>query len=1166
MTTIVNPYIAGAPVDEIKMFFGREDIFSWIERSLTGQYVDNILVIHGQRRVGKTSILKQLPHRLSRRYIPVFLDLQGRTHTSLDRFLWWMGREIGRLLKKEHGIDLQTPEREALSEDPEKFETQFLPELRQAVGERVVLLTFDEFDMLDETAVKAGLGGSLVTTLRRLMGTPGLGFIFSIGSSGRKLENMKAAYTDFFKTALYKKVSFLGREDAYRLVTEPVAGILEYHPQSVERIYQITHGHPYFTQLLCHELFSRCQKSGEWTVGPADVEAVLEDVVERGTVNLKFVWDDAENLEKWAMAALAQQPQGFDAARLGQALQRCGVRFADQDLAAALLRLQEKDVLAGDNTFVVELMRIWLQKNRPLERVRDELVELNPIASRYLEIGMEHRDRGQIEPAIESFRQALKFDPANRQARLFLGEIYLEQRSYSLAAAEFEQITADGESDVAGLAGLCRAYLGLGKGAWEQGQTAGAIAWFEKVLKINPEHLEGRQHLAAIYRESAETALAQQRDDEAVLAFRQALDYTPEDAALDQAYQRAQALRLERALQRLLAQAERQRQAADWDAALAALEQAQNLAPGRPDLQARVRAIQDEQRQHRLDSFKERARTEAKAERWEQAAVAWEQALELAPDDPEATQGLAQARQLARLEQDYRAARLALKERRYNEAIRLLKGVINEDETFKDAPALLARAVEAAHRARPKLPVRGLLAGLGALLGLALVVLGVMYLPELLRNAAPPSPGSPTAPIAAAITSPDASPTIGLPPEETLDVSTSPAAVQATQAVRTSIPIVTFTSPPSPTPQNPPPTDTAATAISPTVASSPKPTATSRRGPSPTPTLDPNIQLAGWGEPMALPEAAQVISPDNAAQLSQLARWESPKMLTSVAWSAYAGGATVLAAAATAQTTIYFSDGAAPVQIDCGISADNLVFSPGGLLLPCPAGASFNLYITKTGKYSTLPENKNDAGHHATSWEFVRDDFLSATLRGNFRQWSLPDGDSVNIGRDWNLIPGATALAISSDASRLASGRDDGFVWLWDLKEHGNYLDIYLKAKLSGHSSPISRLDFSPDGDRLASGSTGRVIVWGMPDGIWLFQSEALTGTLSGLEYAPSGSILAASAPGNPILLFNAADGAILATLDSGCARVSGLAWSPDGRYLASTCLDGALTFWGLRP
>ena len=97
---MLNPYIAGAPVTEASMFFGRQDVFDWIERSLAGKYVDHILVVHGQRRVGKTSVLKQIPNFLPSRYVQVYFDLQGRTQTSLDRFLWWIGREIARTLRR----------------------------------------------------------------------------------------------------------------------------------------------------------------------------------------------------------------------------------------------------------------------------------------------------------------------------------------------------------------------------------------------------------------------------------------------------------------------------------------------------------------------------------------------------------------------------------------------------------------------------------------------------------------------------------------------------------------------------------------------------------------------------------------------------------------------------------------------------------------------------------------------------------------------------------------------------------------------------------------------------------------------------------------------------------------------------------------------------------
>jgi len=366
MEKIINPYIAGSPVVETRMFFGREDVFDWIERSLGGQYADHILVVHGQRRVGKTSVLKQLSNQLPQKYIPVFFDLQGRTHTTLDRFLWWLSREIARVLKQDRDIAISPPDRELFAKDIEYFEGRFLPSLQPLLGdENVLLLTFDEFDNLEESDVKEALAQPLIDHLRRMMGYPNLNFIFSIGSSGRKLENMQAGYTEFFKTALYKKISFLSQDDAHRLITMPVEGIIEYDKEAVQNIYEIVSGHPYFMQLICHELFSRCQKTGQRIISSADVDSVLDDVVERGTVNLKFTWDESSDLEKWSLASLIQLEKKRDSRAVADFLTRQRVRFSQQALDSALLHLREKDVLTEDNDFVNRLLQLWLKKNRP---------------------------------------------------------------------------------------------------------------------------------------------------------------------------------------------------------------------------------------------------------------------------------------------------------------------------------------------------------------------------------------------------------------------------------------------------------------------------------------------------------------------------------------------------------------------------------------------------------------------------------------------------------------------------------------------------------------------------------------------------------------------------------------------------------------------------------
>lgn len=631
MGEIVNPYIAGAPVTEQRMFFGREDIFRWIGDSMAGQYADHILVVHGQRRVGKTSVLKQLGNRLPKKYIPVFFDLQGRTHTTLDRFLWWLAREIVRVLKQERGIEVPPPEKEDFSKDPDYFENRFLPDLKPVLDSKTLLLTFDEFDNLEESEVKDELARPLVDYLRRLMGQPSLNFIFSIGSSGRKLENMQAAYTEFFKTALYKKISFLTEEQTHDLVTRPVRGVLEYERAAVDRIYAIASGHPYFTQLTCHELFARCQRTEQRSIARDDVEAVLDDVVERGTVNLKFVWDEASDIEKWSLAALAQLDKS-DNRTLADYLGKNRVRFSESDLTSGLLHLREKDVITPQNRFVIHLLRRWLQKNRPIEQAREELTEANPIANRYIEIGLEFRDSRLYDKAIESFQQALSISKDNLQAQVNIALAYMDQSLYDKAIVEFEKALTMDDEDVSARNGLCEAHLALGDSAMTRGRTKEAVLSYQRVLGINSEHTEARGRMAELSRQHAEKALSSGRDEDALSAFAEALRFTPEDSTLIERVEEVRAEKNAKVLAEQAARSDKEAALGNWDKAIAALNEALEIAPGDESILKKIESIKAKQLQERLDAILLKVDAAEKAGRWDGAIAGLNEYLQLKPD------------------------------------------------------------------------------------------------------------------------------------------------------------------------------------------------------------------------------------------------------------------------------------------------------------------------------------------------------------------------------------------------------------------------------------------------------------------------------------------------------------------------------------------------------
>ena len=103
-----NPYIAGSPVHKPDMFFGREELLKRIINTLHS----NSIMIHGPRRIGKTSLLHQLADRLRSmpdpdyQFFPIYTDLEG---TRENEFFQMLMEEIVQSLSNvlPGGLDLE---------------------------------------------------------------------------------------------------------------------------------------------------------------------------------------------------------------------------------------------------------------------------------------------------------------------------------------------------------------------------------------------------------------------------------------------------------------------------------------------------------------------------------------------------------------------------------------------------------------------------------------------------------------------------------------------------------------------------------------------------------------------------------------------------------------------------------------------------------------------------------------------------------------------------------------------------------------------------------------------------------------------------------------------------------------------------------------------------
>lgn len=367
------PYVTGTPLKTDDVFVGREDVFAFIKENLLGKHQNNVIILHGQRRTGKTSVLYRLGEVMADTHYAVLIDMQGKPARGEADFLYAMADDIVYNLE-EHGIEAELPPRKEFEESPEFFfRSRFLRGLYPHLNGKNLLLLFDEFEELQRRVEDGRLKPEIFQFLRNLMQHEDkVDFVFS---GTHKLEELGAEYWSIlFNIAVYKPITFLSPAEMQRLMRQPIAGYnMEYDPLAAERITAVTVGHPYFTQLVLHETVVYHNETQRNYLTVADIDQVLERIVERGEAHFKFIWAESTLEEKEVLQGLAELLVGKETIHVDELrgfLSECGCKSPDS-WDHALVSLENRDILTRSSLksplyrFKVDLIRLWVERTRP---------------------------------------------------------------------------------------------------------------------------------------------------------------------------------------------------------------------------------------------------------------------------------------------------------------------------------------------------------------------------------------------------------------------------------------------------------------------------------------------------------------------------------------------------------------------------------------------------------------------------------------------------------------------------------------------------------------------------------------------------------------------------------------------------------------------------------
>lgn len=286
-----NPYSLEAVHAEADLI-GRGAVLKRIAATLSTRNIGS-LYIHGQKRVGKTSLARVALNQVKARspeITCVYEDIGGYPADP--------GGAVDTLTRNlVHALDDYVGLRpDARNFTPDGSLSSLISVLRSlSRQDKRIIIAIDEFDRLPVTLFRRnGLGDSFFTGLRTIANIDGVGLILIGGERMRLIVNAGGVELNLFSAF---PVDYLDRNTQWaefeELVRKPTEGRLEYTDEACSVIYEYTAGNPYYTKLLCGQILESAATRRDAYVDGREVEAAVEMLLGRlDPTSFAHYWED----------------------------------------------------------------------------------------------------------------------------------------------------------------------------------------------------------------------------------------------------------------------------------------------------------------------------------------------------------------------------------------------------------------------------------------------------------------------------------------------------------------------------------------------------------------------------------------------------------------------------------------------------------------------------------------------------------------------------------------------------------------------------------------------------------------------------------------------------------------------------------------------------------
>jgi len=326
------------------------------------------LLLYGQRRMGKTSLLHNLGRLLPSTIVHLYIDGQGIAGAiDYADFLYNIGRQMRKSAERHRGVVLPSLERDSLKVSPFTAFDEWLDEVEKVLdrkGRRMALFALDEFEALGTVLNKGRFDEEdVLNMLRHLIQHRPRFKVLLAGSHTLDEFRKWASYLINVRTL---HMDYLTEGETRQLIQNPVKDfVLDYVPEAVDEAVFLTRGHPHLVQLLCHEIVALKNEQTleeRRLVRKSDVETAVDPALEHGSfffTDIEHNQVDGKGVEILRYMA-KQGKQGFVEARDLEG------NLSDE-FNLSLEALIHRELIEHVNNgyqFQVELIRRWFAREK----------------------------------------------------------------------------------------------------------------------------------------------------------------------------------------------------------------------------------------------------------------------------------------------------------------------------------------------------------------------------------------------------------------------------------------------------------------------------------------------------------------------------------------------------------------------------------------------------------------------------------------------------------------------------------------------------------------------------------------------------------------------------------------------------------------------------------